>query len=69
VTARQIIDIPAVKLAAYALLIGVAWATLRAEVAQKADKATVEVMAEDIRDIKNILCQNNTDSFCNPNPR
>jgi hypothetical protein len=63
-TAKQLVDSPAIKLAAYALMLGIAWATLKAEVAQKADKATVEAMAADIRDIKSILCHNNTDSFC-----
>ena len=63
---RQLIDSPAVKLATYALIIGIAWATLRAEVAQKADKTTVEAMASDVRDIKAILCSAaaRTDSFC-----
>ena len=68
-TARHIIDAPAVKLAAYAVLLGMAWATLRAEVAQKADKTSVESMASDIRDIKSILCRNSTDSFCNHTTR
>jgi hypothetical protein len=69
VTAKQIVDSPVLKLVAYAVVLTLAFATLKAEVQQKADKAAVEVMAEDIRDIKNILCHNNTDSFCNPNPR
>ena len=63
-TAKQLVDNPALKLAAYALMLGIAWATLRAEVAQKADKASVDAMAADIRDIKSILCNNNPDSFC-----
>ena len=63
-TARQFVDMPAVKLATYALVLGIAWATLRAEVAQKADKITVEEMAADIKDIKSILCHDSTDSFC-----
>lgn len=63
-TARQFIDQPAIKLATYALLLGIAWATLKADVAQKADRATVEAMAADIRDIKAILCAKSTDSFC-----
>lgn len=63
-TPRQFAESPALKLAVYALLIGIAWATLKAEVAEKADKSTVEAMAHDVRDIKAILCARNSDSFC-----
>ena len=63
-TAKQLVDNPALKLAAYALMLGIAWATLRAEVAQKADKTSVDAMAADIKDIKSILCHKNPDSFC-----
>lgn len=63
-TAKQLVDAPALKLAVYALAIGLAWATLKADVSQKADKTEVEAMAADIKDIKAILCAKNTDSFC-----
>lgn len=65
-TPRQLIDSPALKLATYALAVGIAWATLRAEVQGKADRTTVDAMAADVRDIKAILCQRSTDSFCSP---
>lgn len=61
---RQLIDSAAVRIAVYALGIGIAYATLKADVAQKADATEVQVMARDIKDIKAILCSNSTDSFC-----
>ena len=71
-TARQLIETPGIKLAAYALALGIAWATLEAKVSQKADKAELQAiqtelqrMAGDVRDVKSILCvTHNADSFC-----
>jgi hypothetical protein len=75
-TARQLIDSPTLRIAAYALVLGIAWATLESKVAQKADKAEVQAAVDtirdnqrrigaDVRDIKYILCgPRNTDSFC-----
>ncbi len=60
----------AVRLIITAFLVGVAWATLHAEVKSKADRATVEQMAADIRDIKVILCDDHpADSACRSVPR
>ncbi len=63
-TARQLVDIPGIKLAVYALALGIAWATLEAKVRLKANTADVQAMAADIRDIKAILCDTSKDSFC-----
>lgn len=64
-TTRDLVNSPTAKLITYALIIGIAWATLNAQVAQKADKADVQAMAADVRDIKALLCRHNpTDSFC-----
>ena len=75
-TARQLIDSPSIRLATYALALGIAWATLESKVAQKADKVDVQSSLDtirseqkrtsaDVRDIKYILCgPRNTDSFC-----
>jgi hypothetical protein len=55
----------AVRLTLTAFLVGGAWFTLRAEVASKADKAMVEAMAQDIRDIKTLICRSYPgDSSC-----
>jgi hypothetical protein len=64
-TTRELVNSPTAKLVVYAIALGIAWATLRAEVAEKADKADVQAMAADIRDIRAILCRATpTDSFC-----
>ena len=75
-TARQLVDSTTVRIAIYALALGIAWATLESKVAQKADKAEVQAAVDtirseqrrtgaDVRDIKYILCgPRNTDSFC-----
>jgi hypothetical protein len=54
-----------VRLVCTAFLIGVAWATLGAAIARKADKTTVEQMAADIRVIKTLVCRGYpNDSAC-----
>jgi len=64
-TTRELVNSPTAKLVIYALALGIAWATLRAEVAQKADQTDVQAMAADIRDIRAILCRSQpADSFC-----
>lgn len=64
-TTRDLMSSPTAKLVTYAVLLGIAWGTLRASVAQKADQADVQAMAADIRDIRALLCrQNPADSFC-----
>lgn len=40
-----------------AFLFGGAWFVLHGQVAQKADKTTVEAMARDVRDIKTLVCR------------
>jgi hypothetical protein len=61
------IDSPTIRIAVYALALGIAWASLEAKVSQKADRAVVETMAAEVRDIKTILCskaENAHDSAC-----
>ncbi len=54
-----------VKLAMYALIVGIAWANLKAEVTLKADMADLVPVARDVATIKAILCgQASADSFC-----
>lgn len=66
-TARQFVESNFVRFTVYALIVGIAWATLKAEVAQKAEKADVAEMAADLNDVKSMLCkmpENITDSAC-----
>ena len=66
-TARQFVDSPAMKLAAYALALGIAWATLRAEVAQKADKTEMQLIAAEVMDLHAMFCRDpkySGDSSC-----
>lgn len=71
-TARQLVDSPVLRVAIYALALGIAWAELKASVNQKADKVEVQAVdtriqaiAHDISDIKSLLCANrNSDSYC-----
>jgi len=64
-TPRELVNTPTVKLLVYALLIGMAWADMRAQVSGKAERTEVQAMARDIQDIKAILCgRASTDSYC-----
>lgn len=75
-TTRELLNAPTVKLVTYAVLLGVAWADLRSQVANKAEKAeVVQLRAEmqltnvliqsKLHDIKAILCaQTPKDSMC-----
>jgi len=64
-TTRELVNSPTAKPVVYAVALGVAWATLQAKVAEKADKTDVQAMAADIRDIRAILCRATpADSFC-----
>jgi hypothetical protein len=59
-----------IRLLCMVFVIGIAWATLGAEVAKKADKTTVEQMASDIRTIKTLVCRSYPqDSACLPRAR
>lgn len=43
-TTRDIVDSPTIRIALYALALGIAWASLEAKVATKAEKSTVEAL-------------------------
>ena len=60
----------ALEIVALAFTAGVGWMALKAQVETKADKNTVEAMAEDIRVIKSLICRDHPgDSACLPRPR
>ena len=66
-TPRELVSAvsPVLKWVMVAFAIGIAWADLRSQVNAKAEKTDVVAMAEDIRDIKAILCgQVPRDSYC-----
>ena len=69
-TARELAMSPAIKIATTALLVGLAWADLRAHVdhleKEKVDRMEFLRVADDVRDIKAILCGRTKDSLCNP---
>jgi hypothetical protein len=57
------------QLLIYGVALGVAWGSLKAEVGQKADKGEVRAVAEDVRDIKTLICRSYPgDSACLPTP-
>ncbi len=57
-TTRDLVDSPTIRIALYALALGIAWATLEAKVSrieeQKADKAEVQQMAAEISELRSI---------------
>lgn len=57
-TTRDIVDSPTIRIALYALALGIAWASLEAKVnrvqEQKADKADVQAMSSEIGELRSI---------------
>lgn len=54
-----------VQIVVTAIGLGMAWASLTAMVAQKADKSTVEAMARDVKTIRAVVCADHgKDSYC-----
>lgn len=50
---------------AYTVVVALAWASLTAAVAQKADKADVQAMSNDLKAIKSLICKDHPgDSLC-----
>lgn len=71
-TARELVNSPAAKLLAWGAAFGIAYATLQAQVTNKAEKAEVAElraamaqMASDVRILRLIACKQATaDTFC-----
>lgn len=65
----QRFGIDAVKLLAWGFAFGLAYASVTNKLEAKADKTTVERMANDIRIVRILLCEKEgTDSFCRGAP-
>ena len=58
------------QLLVYGVALGLAWGSLKAEVAKKADTSEVTAIARDVADIKTLTCRAYpTDSACLPRVR
>ncbi len=57
-TTRDIVDSPTIRIALYALALGIAWASLEAKVnrvqEQKADKAAVQSISSELGELRSI---------------
>lgn len=75
-TARELVNSPGAKLLLWGISFGIAYATLTAQVQQKADKTEVadirtslQQMARDVKVLRAIACQQaKADSFCQGQP-
>lgn len=75
-TARELVNSPTVKLLAWGCAFGIGWATLQAQVQDKATKdevgelrQAVGQMARDVRVLRQLACrQALADTFCESQP-